>query len=121
MTLAEIKAAVDAGLTVHWVNDGYVVVKDCLGRYLITFTPNDHTIGLTWTDGVTMNGELTKYRSDTYETHRAFMLTLEDAVTHAEDASDATGDDAVVYSCETASGRHARREIFHRYVKESPR
>jgi len=57
MTLTEIKAAVDAGETVHWSNDSYRVIKDSLGRYLIVFTPNGHTIALTWTDGVTMNGK----------------------------------------------------------------
>ena len=37
MTLDEIKAAVDAGQTVHWANTGYVVHKDRLGQYLITY------------------------------------------------------------------------------------
>ena len=40
MTLDEIKAAVDAGQTVHWANTGYVVHKDRLGQYLITYVPN---------------------------------------------------------------------------------
>ncbi len=31
MTLDDIKAAVDAGQTVHWANIGYVVHKDWLG------------------------------------------------------------------------------------------
>ncbi len=57
MTLSEIKAAVEAGKTVHWANECYVVVKDSLGQWLIVCTPNDHTIGLTWRDGVTMNGK----------------------------------------------------------------
>lgn len=54
MTLEEIKAAVDAGKTVHWKNEGYVVVKGKHG-YLIVFTHNDHATGLTHRDGVTMN------------------------------------------------------------------
>jgi hypothetical protein len=57
MTLAQIKAAVDAGKTVHWANEGYVVNKDRNGDYLIVFTSNKSTIGLTWKDGVTMNGK----------------------------------------------------------------
>lgn len=57
MTLAEIKAAVEAGKTVHWSNTGYVVTKDRLGQFLITFSSNGSTIGLTWADGVTMNGK----------------------------------------------------------------
>lgn len=56
MTLEEIKAAVDAGQTVHWSSRGYVVVKDSLGRYHIKFITNGHCIGLTWADGLTMNG-----------------------------------------------------------------
>jgi hypothetical protein len=57
MSLAEIKAAVEAGQTVHWANEGYVVVKDRIGQFLIVFTSNKSTIGLTWKDGVTLNGE----------------------------------------------------------------
>ena len=40
MTLGEIKTAIDAGQTVHWANTGYVVHKDSLGQYLITFELN---------------------------------------------------------------------------------
>ena len=47
MTLEDIKAAVDAGQTVHWANTGYVVHKDRLGQYLITYLPNGSCIGLT--------------------------------------------------------------------------
>lgn len=56
MELHEIKAAVDAGVTVHWSNPGYTVVKDSLGKYLIKCAWNGSCIGLTWTDGATMNG-----------------------------------------------------------------
>lgn len=56
MTLDQIKAAVDAGLPVRWCNSGYVVHKDSLGQYLITYTPNGHTIGLTHRYGETLNG-----------------------------------------------------------------
>jgi len=56
MTLQEIKAAVEAGKAVHWSNDAYKVVKDKLGQWLIVCTLNDYTIGLTWQDGVTLNG-----------------------------------------------------------------
>ena len=31
MTLEEIKATVDAGDRVHWVNSGYLVTRDRLG------------------------------------------------------------------------------------------
>lgn len=57
MTLEEIKAAVEAGKAVHWSNDGYKVVKDKLGQWFIVFTATNNSIGLTWTDGVTLNGK----------------------------------------------------------------
>ena len=57
MTLDEIKAAVDAGQTVHWVNTGYVVHKDRLGQYLITYVANDSCIGLTDRSGHRLNGK----------------------------------------------------------------
>jgi len=57
MTLDDIKAAVDAGQTVHWANTGYVVHKDRLGRYLITYLLNDSCIGLTDRSGQRLNGD----------------------------------------------------------------
>ena len=57
MTLDDIKAAVDAGQTVHWANAGYIVHKDSLGHYLITYVPNGSTIGLTDRSGQRLNGE----------------------------------------------------------------
>jgi hypothetical protein len=59
MTLEQIKAAVEAGKTVHWANTAYTVIKDNLGQWLIAYEPNGpraHYIGLTWQDGKTMNG-----------------------------------------------------------------
>ena len=47
MNIAEIKAAVDAGKSVRWANEGYRVNRDGLGQYLITFVRNGSTIGLT--------------------------------------------------------------------------
>lgn len=57
MTLEEIKAAVDAGKKVHWANAGYEVRKSADGEYFIIFTSNQSVIGLTWSDGITMNGD----------------------------------------------------------------
>lgn len=57
MTLDDIKAAVDAGQTVHWANTGYVVYKDRLGQYLISFLPNGSCIGLTDREGHRLNGK----------------------------------------------------------------
>jgi hypothetical protein len=56
MTLDEIKAAVDAGRTVHWANTGYRVVKWRNGEYVVHCDMNEHCIGLTWKDGTTVNG-----------------------------------------------------------------
>jgi hypothetical protein len=57
MTIDQIKAAVDAGKRVHWANTGYVVTRDRDGAYLITFIPNQHTIGLTNRSGTSLNGQ----------------------------------------------------------------
>ena len=58
MNLAEIKAAVMAGKTVHWASDAYVVIyAPRIDQFLIKCSLNDNCIGLTWKDGVTMNGE----------------------------------------------------------------
>ena len=57
MTLEDIKAAVVAGQTVHWANTGYVVHKDRLGQYLITYVPNGSCIGLTDRSGQRLNGK----------------------------------------------------------------
>lgn len=60
MNLDEIKTAVREGKTVHWGNVGYVVRRsEVSGReeFSIVFTPNGHSIGLTWRDEVTMNGK----------------------------------------------------------------
>ena len=56
MTLDQIKAAVDAGKTVHWANTGYQLIKDSVGQWLIHCTFNDCYWGLTHRDGKTMNG-----------------------------------------------------------------
>jgi hypothetical protein len=66
VTLAEIKAAVDAGKTVHWANTSYTVVKDHLGRYLIVCSTNDDSIGLTWQDGTTLNGAEDQFFLEAY-------------------------------------------------------
>ena len=57
MTLQEIKQAVDEGKVVNWKNEGYQVIKDKHGEYLINFIYNEYYVGLTWQDGVTMNGD----------------------------------------------------------------
>lgn len=55
MTLEEIKAAVDAGKTVHWANQGYEVIRGESGEYLIRCRHNGHCTGLAWSGG--LNGK----------------------------------------------------------------
>jgi len=56
MDVNEIKQAVDDGKKVFWGNDNYEVIKGASG-YLIKSKFNNHCIGLTWLDGVTLNGK----------------------------------------------------------------
>lgn len=57
LTLEKIKAAVDEGKTVCWVNDNYEVEKWADG-YNIVCKHNMNAVGLTHRDGVTMNEKL---------------------------------------------------------------
>lgn len=57
MNLEQIKSALALGKRVFWSNYAYEVIKDNVGQYLIRCTLNDSCIGLTWRDGVTMNGK----------------------------------------------------------------
>lgn len=66
MKLNEIKEAVLAGKTVHWKNGAYRVIFDptrgsVIAGFLIECVLNGDCIGLTWTNGVTMNGEEEDY------------------------------------------------------------
>jgi hypothetical protein len=58
MKFAEIRRAVDEGLIVHWQNLEYEVIRSPMHpSYLIRSTATGHCIGLTWADGVTLNGK----------------------------------------------------------------
>jgi len=57
MTLEQIRAAVEDGKRVFWVNSDYEVIKDSRGQWHIKCHHNGNCIGLTWRDGVTMNGK----------------------------------------------------------------
>jgi hypothetical protein len=60
MELEEIKKAVRLGQKVHWSNDGYrVKTWNSNGKesFDIVCKHNGHAIGLTWLDGITMNGK----------------------------------------------------------------
>ncbi|HEY9490327.1 MAG TPA: hypothetical protein VIQ51_18450 [Chryseosolibacter sp.] len=61
MNLQEIKAAVNSGKTVCWNTGEYEVRKwesktTLAEHWTIVCTSNNHAIGLTWADGVTLNG-----------------------------------------------------------------
>ena len=56
MTLDEIKQALAEGKTVCYSNEGYQVIVDCKGQYMIRCKYNNSVIGLTWADNVTLNG-----------------------------------------------------------------
>ena len=56
MNANEIRKAVNEGHTVHWANEGYTVIKDGTGDYLI-WHYSGNCIGLTWLDGETLNGK----------------------------------------------------------------
>ena len=58
MNLNEIKTAVRSGKKVHWATEAYIVINPKGGeQWLIKCVLNDSCIGLTWADGMTMNGK----------------------------------------------------------------
>lgn len=83
MTIDEIKAAVDAGKTVHWANEGYVVHKDSIGQYLITFEPNGSTVGLTDRTSTQLNGESQLF----FVSRPDLGVTIHCALCHSDDVT----------------------------------
>jgi hypothetical protein len=57
MTLSQIKHAIAQGKRVYWDSTRYEVILDSKGQYLIKSNWNAYCIGLTWADGVTLNGK----------------------------------------------------------------
>jgi hypothetical protein len=58
MKPAEIRRAVDEGLTVYWTNPGYRVIPgDGCEGYFIRCMQTGHCISLTHADGLTLNGD----------------------------------------------------------------
>tara|TARA_R110000796_G_scaffold20340_1_gene60665 strand:+ start:326 stop:535 length:210 start_codon:yes stop_codon:yes gene_type:complete len=57
MTLIEIKQAIDKGDSVYWSHEAYEVLKNNNGWYYVKCNRNNYITGLTWRDGVTMNGK----------------------------------------------------------------
>lgn len=56
MTLEQIKTAVRSGKTVRWKTGAYRVIEDKVGQWLIHCPLTGDCWGLTWRDGVTVNG-----------------------------------------------------------------
>lgn len=65
MTLDEIIEAVDAGLEVRWANSSYHVIRGARGHLLIDCQTTGGCIGLTWADGVTLNGKPDEFYIET--------------------------------------------------------
>jgi len=57
MTAKQIKSLVDQGKAVHWLSPQYRVIKNNAHDYVIECQLNGHCIGLTWSDGETLNGQ----------------------------------------------------------------
>lgn len=56
MNLEQIKTALANGQRVYWVHNGYEVIRDSIGQYLIQYEDGS-CIGLTHQDGQTLNGK----------------------------------------------------------------
>jgi hypothetical protein len=61
MKLQEIKNAILAGKTVCWAHEGYQVMGDDLDDLSIVCLSNSNSTGLTWRDGVTLNGHESEF------------------------------------------------------------
>jgi len=65
MTLEEIKNAVLEGKTVYCGNTNYKVIRSKIAfdeyEFLIVCQSNGYTVGLTWKDGFTMNGQESEF------------------------------------------------------------
>lgn len=56
MTLQEIKQAILSGKTVHWCNERYTVKIGAADYFYIIDKYNGSCVGLTYRDGITLNG-----------------------------------------------------------------
>jgi hypothetical protein len=61
MTLQEIKDAVTSGKSVCWATDAYDVITGINGKYFVVCNRNQYTTGLTWRDGITLNGKESEF------------------------------------------------------------
>jgi len=89
MTLDQIKQAIAEGKSVKWANDAYDVIRSTTGEYLIVCSLNQNAIGLTWTDGVTINGKpedfyIAKTSAEIYAEAEALAEAEDEAETKAK-------------------------------------
>ena len=62
MKLQEIQDAVTSGKAVCWATDNYDVIKSLKNnQYYIVCNRNQSTTGLTWRDGITLNGKESEF------------------------------------------------------------
>ena len=85
MNLEQIKTAVDHGLIVHWKNGVYTVVKDssAFSGYAVAYrlgTVQENRIGLTWSDGIRMNGRMEEF----YVAAQSLSYAVDDALAERE-------------------------------------
>jgi hypothetical protein len=60
MNLRNIKTAVREGLKVHWANELYEVQNKGDAWYIVCVS-NGSCVGLTWSDGKTLNGKANQF------------------------------------------------------------
>lgn len=65
MKAADIRRALDEGLRVYWVDHSYEVIRGKpSGDYFIRSVGTGHCIGLTHSDGITLNGKESEFFID---------------------------------------------------------
>ena len=68
MKLGEIKSAIRNGKKVYWSSRDYEVIER-IGEFYIRCASNNHFIGLTWEDGITLNGSEKDFFIDGKQMH----------------------------------------------------
>lgn len=61
MTLSQIKDAIKQGKRVCVGSEAYQVIRDSKDQYLIKCEFNDYCVGLTWSDGITLNAKESEF------------------------------------------------------------
>ena len=120
MTLEEIKQAVLEGKTVHWSNTNYVVVKDSLDQWLINCPSNGYCIGLTWSDGKTLNGKEEDFYvavsdADRTELMREALLTLAEEVRAVVHSLEYCGGSGMPFKKKTSETQRLENIAHHMY------